>query len=72
MLRFTQFREILSEELKKISGKLGSNAGGVYHDTETNKKHYIKFYDNPDQANQKFYHQKFMNIWAVIQCRLNM
>lgn len=44
------FKNYLKEELKKVGSQLGSNSGGVYHDTETNEKHYIKFYHNGDQA----------------------
>lgn len=44
------FKNFLKEELKKISGQLGSNPGGVHLDTETGKKYYMKFYDNADQA----------------------
>lgn len=29
---------------------LGSNPGGVYHDPYTHEKHYVKLYDNADQA----------------------
>jgi hypothetical protein len=44
------FKAFLKEELKKTSGALGSNEGGVYQDTKSKKKYYMKFYENPDQA----------------------
>jgi len=44
------YREFVQEELKKIGERLGSNPGGVHVDTDTNQKHYVKYYDNPDQA----------------------
>ena len=40
-----------TEALQKEPGtQYGSNEGGIYHDTDTGDKHYVKFYQNPDQA----------------------
>lgn len=43
--------QFIAEALEKIPGtQYGSNQGGVHQDTETGEKHYVKHYDNPDQA----------------------
>lgn len=47
-------RRIIVDTLKKVSERLGSNDGGWYEDSETGKKYYIKFYQNPDQARIEF------------------
>lgn len=44
------FKEFLAEELRPIGERLGSNPGGVHHDTKTGEKFYIKQYHNPEQA----------------------
>lgn len=41
---------ISGEHLEKISDQLGSNEGGIYIDSKTGEKFYIKFYKNPDQG----------------------
>lgn len=46
-----KFRQYLKEKLEKEEGsQLGSNDGGIHRDTETGKRHYVKFYKNGDQA----------------------
>jgi len=46
-----KFRQYLKEKLEKEAGsQLGSNDGGIHRDTETGKKHYVKYYKNGDQA----------------------
>ena len=48
MLSFSKF---LTEALIATkNSQLGSNPGGIHVDTETNEKHYIKKYKNPEQA----------------------
>lgn len=37
------------ESMKKVGKQLGSNPGGL-HEATDGSKHYVKFYDNPDQA----------------------
>ena len=44
------FINFISEELVKDGPQLGSNEGGVYKDSITNKKYYVKHYKNSDQA----------------------
>lgn len=49
MFTFSQF--ISEGRLEPVAGtQLGSNPGGVHVDTKTGEKHYVKHYDNPDQA----------------------
>lgn len=59
------FKQFLQEELKRIQGQLGSNAGGVYHDTETGEKHYIKFPENPDQAKTEVLSSKLQQLMGI-------
>lgn len=40
--------------LTKVSEQLGSNRGGWYENKETAERHYVKFYENPDQARVEF------------------
>lgn len=49
MLSFKE-TSILLETYDKISGRLGSNPGGIFQHKETGEKSYIKFPVNPDQA----------------------
>jgi len=45
------FKQYLNEQMIKQKGtQYGSNDGGVHIDSETGKKHYAKFYRNPDQG----------------------
>jgi hypothetical protein len=55
------FKQFLTEKLhhdaaedfshhEKISQRLGSNPGGIFKNPKTGEKHYIKFYNNADQA----------------------
>lgn len=45
------FKKFISEELRREDGtQYGSNEGGIHTDTETNKKYYIKHYQNGDHA----------------------
>ena len=46
------FKKFLYEnsEYVKIGGQRGSNTGGVYTHTPSNKKYYVKFYNDEDQA----------------------
>lgn len=41
------------QNLKKVSGKLGSNEGGWY-EKPTGERFYVKFYENPDQGRVEF------------------
>jgi hypothetical protein len=40
----------IDEAMKKIGSQKGSNEGGQYVDTDTNKQYYMKHYKNGDQA----------------------
>lgn len=40
----------LMEEFEKVSGRLGSNDGGIFHNKATGQRAYIKFPVNPEQA----------------------
>ena len=45
------FKQFLDEILQQQPrSQLGSNPGGIYSDTDTGEKFYIKHYENPDQA----------------------
>lgn len=59
------FKEFISEALIKTSGHLGSNAGGVYHDDDTNEKHYIKFPTNPEQAKTEVLGAKIQRLLGI-------
>lgn len=39
-----------SASMTKVSGKKGSNDGGVFKDDATGEHHYVKFYANPEQG----------------------
>jgi hypothetical protein len=47
-------QRLTAATLHKISEQLGSNEGGWYEDTETNRKYYLKFYNDPDQARTEY------------------
>lgn len=62
MISFSTFYE----ELKKQENtQYGSNPGGVYHDSETGDKHYIKFYKNPDQGKVEALTSKIYNHMGI-------
>lgn len=56
MLSFIQFLAEQDNDLDDVSHRqqvghrLGSNPGGVFEDPRTGSKHYMKFYNNPQQA----------------------
>lgn len=55
----------LQEELKQLSGQMGSNPGGVYHDSDTNKKYYIKHPSNSDQAKTEVLSAKLHGLMGI-------
>lgn len=61
MKSFRQF----TEELQKISGQMGSNPGGIYHDSDTNKKYYIKHPDNSEQAKTEVLSAKLHGLMGI-------
>lgn len=46
--------KIESVDWQKVSEQLGSNDGGWYEDAETRERHYVKWYENPDQAKVEY------------------
>jgi hypothetical protein len=62
MLSFRLF----CEELKKQEGsQMGSNPGGVYHDSNTGEKKYVKFYKNPEQGKVEALTSKIYNHMGI-------
>lgn len=55
----------LKEELEQIGHRLGSNPGGVYADSKTGEKHYVKHYKNPDQGKVEALTGKIMNHMGI-------
>lgn len=54
------------EELKPEHGtQMGSNEGGIHHDTVTGKKHYVKYYKNGDQAKTEALAGKIYNHMGI-------
>lgn len=55
----------LTEELQKITDQLGSNPGGRYKDTETNKDYYIKHPKAKDQDKTEVLSAKLHELMGV-------
>lgn len=49
MLSFKAYSQLF-EEYEKVSGRLGSNEGGIFHHKTSGERAYIKFPANPEQA----------------------
>lgn len=55
----------LIEELIKQSRSKGSNAGGVYKETDDNSEHYIKHPSNPEQAKTEVLSAKLHGLMGI-------
>jgi hypothetical protein len=57
--------KIFTEELKKVSGQLGSNPGGIYKDSDTHEQYYMKTPDNHDQAKTEVLSAKLSHLMGI-------
>lgn len=58
------FKQI-QEELQKLSGSKGSNPGGIFKDSDTNKEYYIKHPNVPEQAHAEVLASKIHNLMGL-------
>jgi hypothetical protein len=65
MLTFKNFLSLNEELVHSPGTQYGSNPGGVHTDSETGKKYYVKFYNNPEQAKSEALAGKIYNHMGI-------